>query len=67
MVSLRPLDSAGDGWELVPLSASAGGERHVPPEWLEESDLSVNASFADYVRRITGPLVEYAPPLNARA
>lgn len=65
MVSLRPLGpDAGPGFDLIPLSHAAGGERHVPADWLSDDDLGVSEAFLSYVRPIVGSLVEYAVPLK---
>jgi 6-phosphofructokinase 1 len=65
MVSLRPLGGEKP-YELIPLSTVAG-DRHIPPEWLDNSDLSVGPSFIKYIRPLVGDLVDYAVPLMDRA
>src|SRR5687768_2723568 len=65
MVALRPLDAGdADTCDLVPLSKVATGDRPVPAQWRDESDVAVTGAFVEYVRRIVGPLVEYAAPLK---
>jgi 6-phosphofructokinase 1 len=64
MIALRPLGAGGDGYDVVPLSQAAGGERRVPAEWLDDSATAVNSAFIDYVRPLVGELVDYAVPLK---
>ena len=59
MVSLRPLPESD--CDLVPLSAAAG-ERPVPAEWLDDSDLGVTDAFLNYVRPLVGELIDYDVP-----
>ena len=65
MISLRSLgaDSA-PGYDLVPLSEAAGGEKRVPQEWLDNSPTTVGKLFVDYVRPIIGDLIDYPIPLK---
>jgi 6-phosphofructokinase 1 len=69
MVSLLPL--SGDGRsvvepliELVPLAKAAGGERAVPSEWIDDSDLAVTTEFVEYARQAMGELMDYPVPLK---
>ena len=66
MVSLRPLDLRdADPCDLVPFTqVVAAAQRAVPLEWRANSDNSVTSDFVNYVRRIVGPLVDYARPLK---
>ena len=60
MVSLRPLDAAGEtGYDLVPLSDVAGKQRPFPAAWLAETAISVNEEFLEYVRPLIGDLTPY--------
>ncbi len=60
MVSLRPLDTAGEtGYDLVPLSDVAGKQRPFPAAWLAESAASVHEEFLEYVRPLIGDLTPY--------
>jgi hypothetical protein len=61
IVSLLPLDSS-EKTKLMPLEHAAG-DRCIPEQWLEDSDVGVNESFVKYVRPIVGDLVDYAIPL----
>jgi len=64
MVALRPLNDPGAaGYDPVPLSAVAGVERPVPPEWLDGSPLAVGPRFAAYVRPLIGDLYRFSPAL----
>lgn len=64
MVALRPLEDPGaHGYDLVPLSAVAGRERAVPPEWLSGRPLAVNDALRRYLRPLVGELHQYAPAL----
>ena len=68
MVSLRPLDTGdAETCDLVPLSKVTVGERTVPAEWLDDSDVAVTRGCVEYVRRIVGPLLEYPSPLKDRS
>ena len=63
MVALTPLGSP-QPTTLVPLAIHAGGERVIPPAWLEpRSDTAVAPSFIGYVKPLVGDLVPYAIPL----
>ena len=64
MVSLKPLGDA-QGFELVPLSAAAKGERTIPKEFLSAGPLAVNEEFQNYVRPLMGELISYPPALTA--
>ena len=57
-VALRPV-GAEPKYELRSFESMAG-ERHVPPEWIDDSDLSVTEPFKDYLRSCIGDLVDYA-------
>jgi 6-phosphofructokinase 1 len=64
MVALRPLEDAGDlGYDLVPLSATAGIERSIPAEWLTDGPLAVTDAFSQYLRPLVGKLFRYSPAL----
>jgi ATP-dependent phosphofructokinase / diphosphate-dependent phosphofructokinase len=65
MVSLLPLGAGG--CQLVALESAAGKDRPIPAQWLDSSDLGVNANFLDYVRPLVGELLDYAPPLSSTA
>jgi 6-phosphofructokinase 1 len=62
MVSLLPLGDS-EKTKLIPLHHAAG-DRHIPKEWLSDTDLAVNEEFLNYVRPIIGDLVDYAVPLT---
>ena len=65
MISLRALGANnGSGYDLVPLSAAAGGEKRVPQQWLNNSPTSVAQPFIDYIRPIVGELIDYPIPLK---
>ena len=62
MISLRPLDDAGEtGYDLVPLSAVAGKQRPVPAAWLAEAPPFIKEAFVEYVRPLIGDLNSYHP------
>ena len=64
MVALRPLanvDIGEAGYDLVPLSATAGHERTIPGEWLSDGPLAVTKSFNEYLRPLVGDLRRYSP------
>jgi 6-phosphofructokinase len=63
MVSLTPLTEPGPGYVMIPLSAAAG-ERHIPPQWLADTDLAVNEAFLQYARGCAGKLLHYPKPLK---
>jgi 6-phosphofructokinase 1 len=63
MVALRPLDGGGNATELLPLAHNSG-ERAIPADWLEAGDTAVGKPFIHYVRRLVGPLIDYAIPLR---
>ena len=62
MVSLLPLDSA-ERTKRIPLEHAAG-DRCIPEQWLEDSDLGVNEGFLKYIGPIVGDLVDYLVPLR---
>ncbi len=65
MVALRTLSDSGAGtFELVPLHAAASISRSIPEVWLSQDQIAVTDSFRDYVRRLTGPLRQYASNLG---
>ncbi|HEY1686196.1 MAG TPA: diphosphate--fructose-6-phosphate 1-phosphotransferase [Tepidisphaeraceae bacterium] len=59
MVGLRD----GNNFELVPLEKVRGRDRHMPAEYLEDSDIGVSRKFLEYVRPLIGELLEYSAPL----
>jgi 6-phosphofructokinase 1 len=59
MVALRD----GNNFELVPLEKVRGRDRHMPAEYLEDSDIGVSGKFLEYVRPLVGELLEYSAPL----
>jgi ATP-dependent phosphofructokinase / diphosphate-dependent phosphofructokinase len=64
MVSLLPLDAdAPPRCQMVALTECAG-EKKIPADWIDESDLAVTDQFVNYVRPLVGDLVEYATPLR---
>lgn len=64
MVALRSLDDPdAEGYNLVPLSATAGVERTIPNEWLTDGPLAVTDAFCRYLRPLVGELFEYSPAL----
>lgn len=65
MIALRPLADAGpDGYDLVPLNDSAGVERTIPAEWLQDGPLVVTEQFRKYLRPLVGELSQYLPALR---
>ena len=68
MVVLRPLEDASNEptTELVSLTTACAGERVIPASWLNDSDLRVSSQFQQYIKRLVGDLIEYAPPLKER-
>jgi 6-phosphofructokinase 1 len=64
-VALRPVGDETQ-YELRSFESMAG-ERHVPPEWIDDSDLGVTAPFRKYLQSCVGELVEYAVPLKDSA
>jgi 6-phosphofructokinase 1 len=68
MVALRPLadvDIGEAGYDLVPLSATAGHERTIPVEWLSDGPLAVTKSFNEYLRPLVGDLRRYSPAFSS--
>ena len=60
MVSLRPLQDAGDArYDLVPLDAVAEKHRPIPATWLAETSTAVKEGFLEYVRPLIGDLLPY--------
>jgi 6-phosphofructokinase 1 len=67
MVSLRPRGTTADGdCGLVPL-ADVTGERRIPPEWLDDSDVGVTRGFVEFARPLVGQLIDYPRPLKEQA
>jgi len=65
MVALRPIQGSGPlGYDLVPLSATAGCERGIPPEWLTNGPQAVTDAFCQYLRPLAGELLQYSPMLS---
>jgi hypothetical protein len=63
MISLKPL-GANPAYTLVPLSAAAGHDRHVPKQWLAPPiEGGVAQPFIDYVKPLVGPLLDYPTDL----
>lgn len=60
MVSLLPLSASADGaCAMVPFSHVTVGSRALPPEWLSDDGLGVNAAFRAYTQEIVGDLDFY--------
>lgn len=65
MIALRPLDDVGpNGYDLVPLNDSAGVERTIPAEWLQDGPLVVTEQFRKYLCPLVGELSQYLPALR---
>jgi 6-phosphofructokinase 1 len=65
MISLRPLGQT-PAFEMIPLSAAAGGERCMSDDMLSGPPLMVSDSFLKYLRPLVGDLVDYSVPLNRK-
>ena len=53
----------GNNFELVPLADVRRRDRHMPAEYLNDSDIGVSEKFLQYVRPLVGDLLEYSAPL----